>query len=81
LTDPDISGPTTSKSAIILIHDIFGPVSQIIQGADRLAAATGHLILTPDFFHGKTIAVEDVFPMDSDEKTARVTKFVTEVVS
>ncbi|KAF2803152.1 uncharacterized protein BDZ99DRAFT_468490 [Mytilinidion resinicola] len=73
-----ISGPSTSTAALILIHDIFGPVSQIIQGADRLAASTGQLILTPDFFNGKRLA-KDLFPMDTDEKQATVGKFFAEV--
>ncbi|KAF2496655.1 hypothetical protein BU16DRAFT_525808 [Lophium mytilinum] len=74
-----ISGPATSTAALILIHDIYGPVTQILQGADRLAAATGQLILTPDFFKGKTIVGQNLFPMDTEEKKEKMGKFFAEV--
>jgi dienelactone hydrolase len=43
--------------------------AQTLQGADRLAAHTGLLVIQPDFFKGST-PNSAWFPMDSDEKKA-----------
>lgn len=56
LPPPDVTGPADAKKAIILIYDIFGASSQVIQGADRLAQHfSGCLVVMPDFFKGNPL--------------------------
>lgn len=51
---PDVvkSPGDTPKRAIIDIYDGFGLSPQVLQGADRLSAATGAAVLVPDWFRG-----------------------------
>jgi len=49
-----ITGPPTPKTIICVFYDVFGPSSQILQGADSLAAALepfGTAVVIPDLFH------------------------------
>jgi dienelactone hydrolase len=66
-----ITGPLTSKKAIIDIYDVFGLASQTLQGADLLAAAVGAIVLVPDFLKGQ-VAKEEWFTTQemSEEKAA-----------
>ncbi|KUJ23973.1 uncharacterized protein LY89DRAFT_8048 [Mollisia scopiformis] len=66
-----ITGPPTSKKALITIYDIFGFASQTLQGADLLAAAVGALVFVPDFLEGH-VAREEWFASKepSPEKAA-----------
>lgn len=49
----DVTGPATATKAIIDVYDIFGPSSQVLQGADGLAKALGALVLVPDLLEGR----------------------------
>lgn len=63
--------------AVVLIYDAFGRSPQTLQGADRLAAALGALVLVPDFFRGDCVRPEWM-PADTDEKKARFQRWRTE---
>lgn len=45
----DVTGSPESKKAILHVYDIFGIMPQTLQGADRLAAALGILVIMPDW--------------------------------
>ncbi|KAL4917018.1 hypothetical protein BDW62DRAFT_184836 [Aspergillus aurantiobrunneus] len=70
-----ITGPSTAKTAILAIYDIFGNSPQTTQGADLLAARLNVLVLIPDFFHGDGAKHEWV-PPDTDGKTTALMNFV-----
>jgi dienelactone hydrolase len=70
----DIVGPEDATKGIVDIYDIFGIWPQTIQGADRLSAQIGALVLVPDFFDGTGLAI-DAVPMDTDEKKKIVGDF------
>lgn len=76
----DITGPTTAKTAILTIYDIFGNSPQTTQGADLLAARLNALVLIPDFFKGNG-AKQEWIPPDTEEKTAALMAFVSEKAS
>lgn len=57
-----------------MAYDIFGISSQTLQGADRLAAETGAIVLVPDFFEGKGLG-HDLIPSDTEEKKQKVQAF------
>ncbi|RFU78627.1 dienelactone hydrolase [Trichoderma arundinaceum] len=69
-----IVGPEDASRGIVHIYDIFGIWPQTIQGADRLSAQSGSLVLVPDFFDGKGLDQGDI-PNDTEEKTQRVYAF------
>ncbi|KAL4821443.1 hypothetical protein BDW67DRAFT_180143 [Aspergillus spinulosporus] len=71
-----VTGPSTSRIAILAIYDIFGNSPQTTQGADILAKRLNALVLIPDFFRGDGAKHEWV-PPDTDEKTAALMEFVT----
>ncbi|EXJ77658.1 hypothetical protein A1O3_09887 [Capronia epimyces CBS 606.96] len=51
-----ITGPRDAKKAVIVVYDIFGPSSQIFQGADRISQHfAGSLVIVPDFFKGQAL--------------------------
>ncbi|KAF2430405.1 hypothetical protein EJ08DRAFT_679211 [Tothia fuscella] len=72
------TGPSTAKTAIILIYDVFGFSPQIQQGADLLAHATSgphqYQVFIPGFLEGVT-ADPAWFPPDSAEKRAAMGKY------
>ncbi|KAL4993756.1 Alpha/Beta hydrolase protein [Aspergillus recurvatus] len=70
-----VTGPSTSKTAILTIYDIFGNSPQTAQGADILATRLNALVLIPDFFYGDGAKHEWV-PPDTEEKTAALMEFV-----
>lgn len=49
---------------------------QTIQGADRLSAQTGALVLVPDFFHAAELD-KNIFPVDTPEKKEQVQAFMS----
>jgi dienelactone hydrolase len=52
----DITGSQSARKAIIVVHDIFGPTSQALQGADRISQHfSGCLVILPDFFKGTAL--------------------------
>jgi len=51
------------------VYDIFGITPQTLQGADRLAAALGVLVVMPDWFKGEPMS-PDWMPPDNAEKKA-----------
>lgn len=64
------TGPTTAKSAILTIYDIFGFFPQTLQGADILAHADQehqYQVFIPDFFEGKPADIS-WYPPDTKEK-------------
>ncbi|KAF3073646.1 hypothetical protein CFAM422_004398 [Trichoderma lentiforme] len=69
-----IVGPENATKGIIDIYDIFGIWHQTIQGADRLSAHTGFVVLVPDFFDGPGLDI-DAVPMDTEEKQKKVQAF------
>ncbi|KAL7814381.1 Alpha/Beta hydrolase protein [Trichoderma gracile] len=71
-----IVGPEDATKGIVDIYDIFGIWPQTIQGADRLAAHTGFLVLVPDFFDGTGLDINAV-PMDTPEKAQKVQDFIS----
>lgn len=71
----DIVGPEDARKGIIDVYDIFGIWPQTIQGADRLSAQSGALVLVPDFFEGSGLSM-DVIPNDTEEKTKKVHEFL-----
>ncbi|KAL7933169.1 Alpha/Beta hydrolase protein [Trichoderma chlorosporum] len=70
-----IVGPENATKGIVDIYDIFGVWPQTIQGADRLSAHTGFLVLVPDFFDGKGLDINSI-PMDTEEKQKTVHQFI-----
>ncbi|KAL7796093.1 Alpha/Beta hydrolase protein [Trichoderma ceciliae] len=69
-----IVGPENAAKGIVDIYDIFGIWPQTIQGADRLAAQSGALVLVPDFFDGTGLDMNAI-PNDTDEKKQKVQTF------
>lgn len=67
-------GPQDATKVIIFVYDIFGRWPQTIQGADRLSAHTGALVLVPDFFKGKGMP-PGTLPMNTPEKKKIGTDF------
>jgi dienelactone hydrolase len=72
----DVVGTENADKAIIDIYDVFGVVSQTVQGADRLAASTSALVFLPDLFDGKPLD-KSLIPTDTEEKKQKVRAFVT----
>ncbi|KAL0631268.1 hypothetical protein Q9L58_009867 [Maublancomyces gigas] len=70
-----VTGDKDAKTAVIAVFDIFGFTPQIIQGADIIAAGGNHLVIMPNFFRGPGID-PTLFPVDTPEKTAKVTEFI-----
>ncbi|KAL7270951.1 hypothetical protein RUND412_006328 [Rhizina undulata] len=68
-----VTGPRDAKTGVLVIYDIFGFFSQTIQGADIIASA-GHLVIMPDFFHGKPLEIT-VIPPNTPEKQAKLQSF------
>ena len=68
-------GPETATKGIIDVYDIFGMWPQTIQGADRLAAHTGFLVLIPDLFDGPGLDY-DAVPPDTEEKGKKIQAFL-----
>ena len=51
-----VTGPSSAKSAILVIYDIFGFFPQTLQGADILAhqdKERPYQVFMPDFFEGE----------------------------
>ncbi|KAM3084970.1 hypothetical protein ACMFMG_003413 [Clarireedia jacksonii] len=74
-----ISGPSTPKTALMVIYDIFGTSPQTLQGADLLAAALAPLstaVIVPDFFQGKGAKAEWFAPDASEAAKAEKTDFM-----
>jgi dienelactone hydrolase len=76
LCNTDIVGPEDATKGIVDIYDIFGIWPQTVQGADRLAAHTGFLVLIPDLFDGTGLDINAI-PMDTPEKAQKVQDFVS----
>lgn len=70
----DFTGPADSKTAVMLWYDIFGFHPNTLQGADRLAAESGFLVIVPDFFEGNELTL-DLFPTDTEEKKKKIEAF------
>jgi len=71
-----VTGSETASKGIIDIFDIFGLAPQTIQGADRLAAHTGAVVLVPDLFYGEPMS-KDLAPADTDEKKQKMGAFIS----
>ncbi|KAF9874677.1 dienelactone hydrolase family protein [Colletotrichum karsti] len=51
-----VTGPPSARNAIVVLYDIFGFQSQVLQGADILALSdknNPYRVFMPDFFEGK----------------------------
>ncbi|GFP57069.1 hypothetical protein ACSS6W_004368 [Trichoderma asperelloides] len=70
-----IVGSEDATKGIVDIYDIFGIWPQTIQGADRLSAQSGALVLVPDLFDGSGLDI-NVIPNDTEEKTKKVHEFL-----
>ncbi|KAI9750957.1 MAG: hydrolase 76 protein [Chaenotheca gracillima] len=71
------TGPSTAKTAILVIYDIFGYFPQTIQGADILAHADKehqYQVFMPDFFDGKPADIS-WYPPDTKEKGEKLGNF------
>ncbi|KAJ9623037.1 hypothetical protein H2203_005969 [Taxawa tesnikishii (nom. ined.)] len=76
------SGPSTAKSALLVVYDIFGFFPQTIQGADILAHADKehqYQVFMPDFFEGKPVPI-DWYPPDTKEKGEKLGEFFSTTV-
>jgi len=69
-----ITGSTSAARGIIDLYDAFGPASQILQGADRLAASLNALVLIPDLLEG-SYAKEEWFTSKDPKVQAAYAKF------
>lgn len=69
-SNPDITGPRTSTSALLTIYDIFGLAPQTLQGADLLSQALNCLVFVPDFLKGR-YAQEEFFGKISDPEVEK----------
>ncbi|KAF2717337.1 alpha/beta-hydrolase [Polychaeton citri CBS 116435] len=67
------SGPKDSSKAIFIIYDVFGFSSQILEGADMLAAQ-GYRVFMPGFF-GKSPAPLSWMPLDGPEQEDKLDEF------
>ena len=79
LTSPlDQTGPSSAKTAILIIYDIFGFSSQTFQGADILAHSDDqhhqYQVFVPDFFYGKPAELS-WYPPDTKEKGEKLGNF------
>ena len=71
------TGPSTARTALFIIYDIFGYSPQAIQGADILAHADAQhpfRVFMPDFFLGKPCSRNN-FPPDTEEKKKLMGEF------
>ncbi|MCJ1228933.1 hypothetical protein MMC12_005597 [Toensbergia leucococca] len=71
------TGPSTAKTAIFIIYDIFGFSPQGLQGADILAHADSshqYQVFIPDFFLGSPCE-PSWYPPDTDEKKEKLGAF------
>ncbi|GAB7352609.1 hypothetical protein MBLNU459_g2987t1 [Dothideomycetes sp. NU459] len=71
------TGPSTAKSALLVVYDIFGFFPQTLQGADILAHADKehqYQVFMPDFFEGKPVPIE-WYPPDTKEKGEKLGEF------
>jgi dienelactone hydrolase len=75
---PDRTGPSTAKTAIFIVYDIFGFSPQGLQGADILAHADDdhhqYQVFIPDLFFGQPFSKAD-FPPDTEEKKKKLGDF------
>ena len=76
----DVIEPENATKIIVDIYDIFSMSPQTLQGADRLSAHTGAIVLVPDFFDGKRLSA-DVIPTDTEEKKQQLQEFFSSVAS
>lgn len=74
----DVVGPEEANKGIIDAYDVFGMSPQTIQGADRLSAHTGAIVLIPDFFHGDKLD-KTIIPPDTPGKKEQVGAFMKNV--
>ncbi|KAF1348768.1 Alpha/Beta hydrolase protein [Delphinella strobiligena] len=71
------TGPSSAKSALLVVYDIFGFFPQTLQGADILAHADKdhqYQVFIPDFFEGKPVPIE-WYPPDTKEKGEKLGEF------
>jgi len=72
------TGPSSAKTAILIIYDIFGFSPQGLQGADILAHADDehhqYQVFIPDLFWGKPLP-QSVFPPSTDAEKKQVGDF------
>ncbi|KAI5846186.1 dienelactone hydrolase [Tricharina praecox] len=67
-------GPTTSKTGVLVIYDIFGmDFPQTLQGCD-IIGSSGHLVVMPDLFDGAPMDMAN-FPPDTPEKQQALQTF------
>lgn len=68
------TGPTTSKTGVLVIYDIFGMhFPQTLQGSD-IIASSGHLVVMPDLFDGAPMDIAN-FPPNTPEKQQKLKAF------
>ncbi|KAK5148812.1 hypothetical protein LTR04_000474 [Oleoguttula sp. CCFEE 6159] len=71
------TGPSSAKSALLVIYDIFGFFPQTLQGADILAHSDQehqYQVFMPDFFEGKPADIS-WYPPDTKEKGEKLGEF------
>lgn len=73
-----MTGPPSAKNAIVVVNDIFGFSSQVLQGADILALEDDtngpYRVFVPDFFEGKAADVS-WYPPTTDEHNSNLATF------
>jgi len=71
------TGPSSAKSGLLVVYDIFGFFPQTFQGADILATGDKdkpRQVFMPDFFDGKPADIS-WYPPDTDEKGKKLGEF------
>lgn len=71
---PDVTGPESAATALLVVYDIFGYLDQILQGADMLAYSDQqqeYQVYMPDFFDEDYISLSD-YPPQTDEQKSKI---------
>ena len=78
----DVTGPSSAKTAILFIYDIFGYFRQTLQGADILTTSDQYRhyqVFMPDFFEGNPADISWYPPVTEEQKKALGARFPSRV--
>ncbi|KAK6535869.1 hypothetical protein TWF281_000119 [Arthrobotrys megalospora] len=76
-----LTGPSTSKSAIIFIYDAYGYSDQVLVAADLLSKLSGALVIMPDILAEAAIPprYQSLDQVSEEEKNALLGKFMGKI--